>query len=143
MKTNISMSLMVVTLIVVAIIVFSICNFESLNNEQKYVLIGVIVLLLLPIAWIPIKVIETSDHITIKKVVGRKTFVKKDYSVEKIDYLPSPTLRLFACSIWVYWGIFWSKNIGRYYGLHLQASNLILLTNKKTGNKILIDAPQK
>lgn len=143
MNTDISKSLIIVTLIVVAIIVFSLCNLNLLGSDLlKCVLIGVIILLLLPIAWIPIKVTETSDYITIKKVVGRKIFAKKDYTIEKVDYLSSTTIRLFASNVWVYWGIFWSKNIGRYYGIHIQMTNLLLLTNKMTGSKVLIDTPR-
>lgn len=143
MKNDVSKTLIVTTLIVLAIMLYTVYYF--INSDRYDILcavLAVFALLLLPIAWIPLKTIETDSMIVVKKIIGSKVFMKSDYDVQPMDLGCAGTaFRLFAGCVWVYWGIFWSKRIGRYYGLHVSTKNLLLLTNRNNGNKVLIDAP--
>jgi len=90
----------------------------------------------------PYKTLETTDSIIVKKVVGSNVYSKNDYNIQPADMRKiGYTIRLFASGIWVYWGVFRSKVIGIYFGLHTETQNLLLLTNKHNGKKIVIDGP--
>jgi len=143
MKNDVSKTLIVTTLIVLAIMLYTVYYFiNSGRYDILCAVLAVFALLLLPIAWIPLKTIETDSMIVVKKIIGSKVFMKSDYDVQPMDLGCAGTVfRLFAGCVWVYWGIFWSKRIGRYYGLHVSTKNLLLLTNRNNGNKVLIDAP--
>lgn len=97
--------------------------------------------IVLPILKMPISIQEDNDYIRIKQIVGVKVFFKKEYIIGHIKTESSFTIRLFATSIFLYWGYFWTKSMGTFYALCVDNSNLIMLTKKDTGSKIVIDSP--
>lgn len=115
--------------------------FTQGNGLIQTVVIIAALLVVLPILKMPTSVQEDDDCIRINQVVGHKVFLKKEYVITPIKTKSSFSVRMFATSVYLYWGYFWSKSLGTFYALCVNNSNLIMLTNKDTGNKIVIDAP--
>lgn len=97
--------------------------------------------IVLPILKMPISIHEDDDCIRIKQIVGEKVFLKKEYLIGRISTSSLFFIRLFATSVFLYWGYFWTKSIGSFYALCVDSSNMIMLTNKANGSKIVIDSP--
>lgn len=90
----------------------------------------------------PTSIHEDDDSIRVKLVAGEKVFLKKDYVITQINTDSLFTIRLFATSVFLYWGYFWSKSTGSFYALCVDSAHVIMLTSKKDGSKIVIDTPR-
>ena len=117
--------------------------FTQGNGLIQTVVIIAALLVVLPILKMPTSVQEDDDCIRINQVVGHKVFRKKEYTITPIKTKSSFSVRMFATSVYLYWGYFWSKSLGSFYALCVNNSNLVMLTNKESGAKIVIDAPTK
>lgn len=95
---------------------------------------------MLPVLRMPVSINEDNDTIRIKLIVGEKVFLKKEYTITHIKTKSLFSVRLFATSVFLYWGYFWTKSIGTFYALCVDNTNLIMLTNKNDGSKIVIDS---
>lgn len=86
MKNEVSKTLIVTTLIVLAIMLYMVYYFiNSGRYDILCAVLAVFAFLLLPIAWIPLKTIETDSMIVVKKIIGSKVFMKSDYDVQPMD----------------------------------------------------------
>lgn len=135
------------TLIIYSIIISTIVGyavyyaFMEGNTAIKIVTIIAALCIVLPILKMPVSIHEDNDSIRIKLIVGEKAFLKKEYAITHIKTKSLFSIRLFATSVFLYWGYFWIKSVGRFYALCVDNSNLIMLTNKTDGSKIVIDSP--
>ncbi len=135
------------TLIIYSIIISTIVGyavyyaFMEGNAAIKIVTIIAALCIVLPILKMPVSIHEDNDSIRIKLIVGEKAFLKKEYAITHIKTKSLFSIRLFATSVFLYWGYFWTKSVGRFYALCVDNSNLIMLTNKTDGSKIVIDSP--
>lgn len=137
---SLKMSTVLTMIVVIASIIYSYVH----CSISIYLIVLVVLLVLSPILYIPYKVIEDQDSYIIARVVGRKEYKKKDYRQEYISLKGKGfTLRLFGTAFWVYWGYFWNRKMGVYFGNHLCSDRVLLLTNTQNGKKIVIDVPQK
>lgn len=136
-KTRIIYSVVISTIVAYAVYY----AFAEGSALIRVVAIIAALLILLPILKMPISIRENDDSIRVKQVVGEKTFLKKEYDVTHVNTKSLFSIRLFATSVFVSWGYFWAKTIGSFYGLYVDSSNLVLLTNKTDGSKVVIDAP--
>lgn len=137
-----SKSLIIGSILVSAIVGYAIYYaFTEESDPIKIVVIIAALLIVLPILKMPISIYEDSDRIRIRQIVGETVFLKKEYTITRIDTKGVFSMRLFATSVFLYWGYFWSKSIGTFYALCLDGSDLILLTKNSDGSKIVIDAP--
>lgn len=135
--------ILIIYSIVISIIVGYALYYAFTKGSVSIILVSVIaaLLIVLPILKMPIGIHEDNESIIIKQIIGKKVYLKKEYVVARIKTDSLFTIRLFATSVFLYWGYFWSKSIGTFYALCVDSSNLIMLTNKKTGSKIVIDSP--
>lgn len=135
------------TLIIGSILVSTIVGYAiyyAFTEESESIRIVAIIaalLIVLPILKMPISIYEDSDRIRIRQIVGETVFLKKEYTITRINTKSVFSIRLFATSVFLYWGYFWTKSIGTFYALCLDGSDLILLTKNSDGSKIVIDAP--
>lgn len=135
------------TLIIGSILVSTIVGYAiyyAFTEESESIRIVAIIaalLIVLPILKMPISIYEDSDRIRIRQIVGETVFLKKEYTITRINTKSVFSIRLFATSVFLYWGYFWTKSMGIFYALCLDGSDLILLTKNSDGSKIVIDAP--
>lgn len=99
-------------------------------------------LIVLPILKMPVSIHEDDDRIRIKQIIGETVFLKKEYDISRIHAKSLFSIRVFATSVFLYWGYFWTKPLGTFHALCLNNSNLILLTKKTDGSKVVIDSPE-
>ncbi len=116
-------------------------GFQAAPAEVAVTAVIVALCLILPILKMPVEVEETADCIRLKLIVGERKFDKKEYEIEPLAGPHSFTIRLFATSFLLYWGYFWNSTLGRHYALCVNSGRLVLLTDKKTGKKTVIDSP--
>ena len=137
-----SRKLVVYSILISAIVGYAIYYaFSEGNSVVMIVAIIAGLLILLPIFKIPISVHEDDDSIRIKQIIGERVFLKRDYTVTRVDTKSLLSIRLFATSIFLHWGYFWTKSIGVFYALCVNNSDLTMLTPRKGGAKIVIDTP--
>ena len=135
------------TLIIGSILVSTIVGYAiyyAFTEESESIRIVAIIaalLIVLPILKMPISIYEDSDRIRIRQIVGETVFLKKEYTITRINTKSVFSIRLFATSVFLYWGYFWTKSMGIFYALCIDGSDLILLTKNSDGSKIVIDAP--
>lgn len=135
------------TLIIGSILVSMIVGYAiyyAFTEESESIRIVAIIaalLIVLPILKMPISIYEDSDRIRIRQIVGETVFLKKEYTITRINTKSVFSIRLFATSVFLYWGYFWTKSMGIFYALCIDDSDLILLTKNSDGSKIVIDAP--
>ena len=118
--------------------------YYAFTEGNELVRIAVIIaaaLLLLPILKMPIKIYQDNDSICIQQVMGERKFLKQEYTINQVKTNGLFSIRLFATSFFVYLGYFWTKSTGVFYAQCVSSSNLIMLTKKSDGTKIVIDAP--
>ena len=115
--------------------------FTEESESIKIVVIIAALLIVLPILKMPISIYEDSDRIRIRQIVGETVFLKKEYTITRINKKSVFSIRLFATSVFLYWGYFWTKSMGIFYALCIDDSDLIMLTKNSDGSKIVIDAP--
>ena len=141
-KLQPSKTLITYSIIISAIICYAVYYaFTEGNASIKLVAIIAALLVVLPILKMPISIHEDNDSIRIKLIVGEKAFLKNEYAITHIKIKSLFSVRLFATSVFLNWGYFWSKSTGTFYALCVDNSNLIMLTDKNNGSKIVIDAP--
>lgn len=141
-KLQPSKTLITYSIIISAIVGYAVYYaFTEGNAPIKLAAIIAASLVVLPILKMPISIHEDNDSIRVKLIVGEKAFLKKEYTVTHIKTGSLFSIRLFATSVFLYWGYFWTKSMGTFYALCVDNSNLIMLTNKNDGSKIVIDAP--
>ena len=137
-----SKTLIIGSILVSAIVGYAIYYaFTEESESIRIVAIIAALLIVLPILKMPISIYEDSDRIRIRQIVGETVFLKKEYTITRINTKSVFSIRLFATSVFLYWGYFWSKSIGTFYALCLDGSDLIMLTKNSDGSKIVIDAP--
>ena len=137
-----SKTLIIGSILVSAIVGYAIYYAYTEDSESiRIVAIIAALLIVLPILKMPISIYEDSDRIRIRQIVGETVFLKKEYTITRINTKSVFSIRLFATSVFLYWGYFWSKSIGTFYALCLDGSDLIMLTKNSDGSKIVIDAP--
>lgn len=146
MKTNRklvpSRTLTVFSIIISAVVIYCIFHAFSVGNtEMKIGVVAVALLILLPVLKMPVRIYEDDEKICIRQVVGETVFMKKDYHVERVSSKSLFTIRLFATSVFLHWGYFWSKSTGKFYALCVNSADTLLLTDKSDGSKTIIDAP--
>ena len=135
------------TLIIGSILVSTIVGYAiyyAFTEESESIKIVVIIaalLIVLPILKMPISIYEDSDRIRIRQIVGETVFLKKEYTITRINTKSVFSIRLFATYVFLYWGYFWTKSMGIFYALCIDDSDLIMLTKNSDGSKIVIDAP--
>ena len=135
------------TLIIGSILVSMIVGYAiyyAFTEESESIRIVAIIaalLIVLPILKMPISIYEDSDRIRIRQIVGETVFLKKEYTITRINKKSVFSIRLFATSVFLYWGYFWTKSMGIFYALCIDDSDLIMLTKNSDGSKIVIDAP--
>ena len=135
------------TLIIGSILVSTIVGYAiyyAFTEESESIRIVAIIaalLIVLPILKMPISIYEDSDRIRIRQIVGETVFLKKEYTITRINTKSVLSIRLFATSVFLYWGYFWTKSMGIFYALCIDDSDLIMLTKNSDGSKIVIDAP--
>ena len=135
------------TLIIGSILVSMIVGYAiyyAFTEESESIRIVAIIaalLIVLPILKMPISIYEDSDRIRIRQIVGETVFLKKEYTITRINTKSVFSIRLFATSVFLYWGYFWTKSMGIFYALCIDDSDLIMLTKNSDGSKIVIDAP--
>jgi hypothetical protein len=115
--------------------------FTEGNNSVRIAVTIAAVLIVLPILKMPIRIYEDNDSIRIQQIIGEKRFLKQEYTINYVKTKSLFSIRLFATSVFVYWGYFWTKSMGIFYAQCIDNSNLIMLTKKSDGSKIVIDAP--
>lgn len=141
-KLQPSKTLIAYSIIISAIVGYAVYYaFAEGTASIKVAAIVAALLVALPILKMPISIHEDNDSIRVKLIVGEKTFLKKEYAVSRIKTNSLFTIRMFATSVFLYWGYFWTKSMGTFYALCVDNSNLIMLTNKNDGSKIVVDAP--
>lgn len=141
-KLQPSKTLIAYSIIISAIVGYAVYYaFAEGTASIKVAAIVAALLVALPILKMPISIHEDNDSIRVKLIVGEKTFLKKEYAVSRIETNSLFTIRMFATSVFLYWGYFWTKSMGTFYALCVDNSNLIMLTNKNDGSKIVVDAP--
>lgn len=141
-KLQPSKTLITYSIIISAIVGYAVYYAFTVGNAPiKLAAIIAASLVVLPILKMPISIHEDNDSIRVKLIVGEKAFLKKEYTVTHIKTGSLFSIRLFATSVFLYWGYFWTKSMGTFYALCVDNSNLIMLTNKNDGSKIVIDAP--
>lgn len=137
-----SKTLVIYSILISAIVGYAIYYaFTKESYPIRIVAIIAALLIVLPVLKMPISIYEDNDTIRIKQIVGEVAFLKKEYTITHINAKGLFSIRLFATSVFLYWGYFWTKSIGTFYALCLNNSNLIMLTKKTDGSKIVIDAP--
>lgn len=137
-----SKTLIIASILVSAIVGYAIYYaFTKESDSIKIVAIIAALLIGLPILKMPISIYEDSDKIRLKQVVGETVFLKKEYTITRINTKGIFSIRMFATSVFLYWGTFWSKSIGTFYAQCVDSSDLIMLTKNSDGSKIVIDAP--
>jgi len=137
-----SRTLVVYSILICGIVGYAIYYaFTEGNLIVRVAVVAAAVLLLFPILKMPLKIYEDEECIRIKQIVGEKVFIKKDYSINPVETKSLFSIRLFATSVFVYWGYFWTKSMGSFYALCVDNKKLILLIKKSDGSKIVIDAP--
>lgn len=106
-------------------------------------LIFVIIMVAVPIFMTPVKVESDANKIRVKYILSNTTYQKKDFDIVEIKKSDlGPTIRLFASGGFLgNIGWFKSSKIGTFYGSFLNEKNILLLKNKKTGKKYIIDRP--
>lgn len=137
-----SKTLIIGSILISAIVGYAIYYaFTEESESIKIVVIIAALLIVLPILKMPISIYEDSDRIRIRQIVGETVFLKKEYTITRINTKSVFSIRLFATSVFLYWGYFWTKSMGIFYALCIDDSDLILLTKNSDGSKIVIDAP--
>lgn len=143
-KYAISRTLVAMTLLVIAAVAWLlyIVLMGDVSSTSRWLSVAVILLLLLPVPYIVLHTTETADQFIIRKLWGSKTFSKSQYAVQPISQQDLGfTLRLCGSSAWVFWGYFRSAKLGNYFAQHMGEQNLLLLTDKSSGKRYVIDAP--
>lgn len=134
--------MIVYSLLISAIVGYAIYYaFTECSVSVRIIAVTAALLIVLPILKMPVKIYEDDDRIRIKQVIGETSFLKKEYTINRITVKSLFSVRLFATSVFLHWGYFWTKSIGNFYALCINPSNLIMLTKKSDGSKIVIDAP--
>ena len=137
-----SRMLIIYSIIISAIVGYAIYYaFTEGNTLIRIVVIIATLLIVLPVLRMLVSINEDNDTIRIKLIVGEKVFLKKEHTITHIKTKSLFSVRLFATSVFLYWGYFWTKSIGTFYALCVDNTNLIMLTNKNDGSKIVIDSP--
>ena len=141
-KLRPSKTLITYSIIISAIVSYAVYYaFTEGNASIKLAAIIAASLVVLPVLKMPISIHEDNDSIRIRLIVGEKAFLKNEYAITHIKTKSPFSIRLCATSVFLYWGYFWTKSMGTFYALCVDESNLIMLTNKNDGSKIVIDAP--
>lgn len=142
-KLRPSKTLVAYSIIISAIVGYAV-YYAFMEGDASVKLAAIIAALLvvLPILKMPISIHEDNDSIRIKQIVGEKAFLKSAYTITHIKTNSLFSIRLFATSVFLYWGYFRTKSLGTFYALCVNNSNLIMLTDKNDGSKIVIDAPR-
>jgi len=142
MGRKVDNSLRITTVLAVIVVIASIIYSYDHYSLNIWMVMAIMALLFFPILYIPYKVAETPDSYTLTRLIGKKVYKKAEY-IEKCISLNDKgfILRIFGTSMWVYWGYFWNKKIGLYFGSHLCSDHVLLLIDKN-GKKIVIDNPK-
>ena len=136
-----SKTLIIGSILVSAIVGYAIYYAFTEESESIRIVAIIALLIVLPILKMPISIYEDSDRIRIRQIVGETVFLKKEYTITRINTKSVFSIRLFATSVFLYWGYFWTKSMGIFYALCIDDSDLIMLTKNSDGSKIVIDAP--
>jgi len=137
-----SLSLIAYSLLIYAIVGYAVYYaFTEGGTAVRIAAIAAAVLILLPLLKLPIRISEDDNSIRIRQIVGEKVFMKKDYTIERVNTNSLFSIRLFATSLFLYWGYFWNKSLGKFYAQCVGNSNLVMLTKKSDDSKIVIDSP--
>ena len=133
------------SVLVTAIVGYAaVCAFRMHHLFAEIFMIFALFSILYPVLWMPRRIIITPEEIRLKLVVGEKVFLKSDYDIQPISAFSCKyvfTIRLFATSVFLYWGYFWNKPLGRFFALCVSSSDLVMLTRKSDGAKFVIDSP--
>lgn len=142
-KLSPSGTMLLFSTVIVAIVAYSVYYAFMAGNALITAVVLIAALsIVLPVLKMPTSIHEDDDSIRVKLVAGEKVFLKKDYVITQINTDSLFTIRLFATSVFLYWGYFWSKSTGSFYALCVDSAHVIMLTSKKDDSKIVIDTPR-
>lgn len=137
-----SNSVIIITVVCV-LIICSLLYLFLVDTYPRYLYLSIAIFLILPIFKAPLYTDYSNKEIIVRYLIGGKKFNLEEYTISSVK--PEDiglSIRIFASGGFLgFFGWYNSKNLGKFYSLRMNTDDMLLLVNKKTGMKYIINNP--